>query len=147
MKDLDSFTDGTGQGSFDFPLSTGADDAARCQLIFHPTENVVDDDTPESTPSPTTTVTYANSLALNLLPCTDDPDEFVRAWIEGVSATNSDDEEHTPRKRRRSHTASSEAEARRVRARSPTLEPSHNPQSGPREIRYPTSREEPEAPD
>jgi len=147
MKDLDSFTDGTGHGSFDFALSTGADDVLTYPLIFHPSENVDNEEALDDTPSPTTTVTYANSLALDLLPCTDDTDEFVRAWIEGVSATNSENEEPTPRKRRRSHTASSEAEARRVRARSPTLEPPHTPQSGRREIRYPTSRAEPEAPD
>lgn len=149
LKDVDSFTDFTGHSSFDFQLSNagGADDvpATKLPLLFHPPENVdsaleIDSDLI----SPSETV-YPDSLALDLLPCTGDPQLLVLAWIEGVSATQ--EEGTTPRKRRRSLTASSEVEARRVRAWTPTHEPSHAPQPNPRNGGCPTERQEPEAPD
>jgi hypothetical protein len=125
MKDLDSFTDGTGQGSFDFPLSTGGDDVL--PLIFHPPTHYDDIDTP-------TTDQPHNSLALDLLPSPSDLNDVVLAWREGVSGTTSPtllpplvpSPEATPlspppKKRRRSLTLDSDhpSLARRVRAWSP----------------------------
>ncbi|KAF9525086.1 hypothetical protein CPB83DRAFT_568613 [Crepidotus variabilis] len=149
LKDVDSFTDFTGHSSFDFPLpnNAGADDApaTKLPLLFHHPENVDDAlDIDSDLISPSETV-YPNSLALDLLPCTEDPALSVLAWIEGVSATQ--EEQTTPKKRRRSLTASSEVEARRVRAWTPTVEPSHAPQPSPRRGGCPTERQEPEAPD
>ncbi|KAF5311077.1 hypothetical protein D9619_007884 [Psilocybe cf. subviscida] len=128
MKDLDSFTDGTGQGSFDFPLSTGGDDVL--PLIFHPPTPYDDIDTP-------TTDQPHNSLALDLLPSPSDLNDVVLAWREGVSATTSPSLlpalapspeaaplAPPPKKRRRSLTLDSDHPSldRRVRAWSPDVE-------------------------
>jgi hypothetical protein len=160
LKDSDSFTDGTGHSTFDFPLPlTGPENPSLVYpLIYHPTADcptlqVVEDDEDEFglVASPTQTVTYTNSLALNLLPH-HDREVAVRAWVEGISLSQchlqrSEDKSLHPRKRRRSLTASSEAEARRVRAWTPTVEPSHAPQPGARKRACPAQLEEPEAPD
>jgi hypothetical protein len=158
LKDSDSFTDGTGHSTFDFPLPSNnqeIDPSSVYPLIYHPTADhntiqVVDDDNDEDefglVASPTQTVTYTNTLALDLLP-QHDREVAVRAWVEGVSATSEchqqqlEDEPLHPRKRRRSLTATGEVEARRVRAWTPTVEPSHAPQPGARRRAYP------EAPD
>jgi len=161
LKDSDSFTDGTGHSTFDFPLPSNnpeIDPSSVYPLIYHPTPDhnvqlVADDDEDEFglVTSPTQTVTYTNSLALDLLPH-HDPEVAVRAWVEGVTATSHchlqqpEDEPLYPRKRRRSLTANSEAEARRVRAWTPTVEPSHAPQLGVRKRACPQHKE-PEAPD
>lgn len=123
MKDLDSFTDGTGQGSFDFPLATGADETP-LPLIFHPTEAYDDIDDDVVTPS---TATMPNSLALEMLPSLGNPTEAVLAWIEGISATTptpvaTSESELPPKKRRRSFTQDSEPDDRRLRAWSPVIE-------------------------
>jgi hypothetical protein len=117
MKDLDSFTDGTGQGSFDFPLGSGADEAPMLPLIFHP--HTID--TSNAT-SPHLT-SMGDSLALDLLPEPCNSNEAVLAWIEGVSATTSPSE-LPPKKRRRSVTQDYETEERRTRAWSPTVDSS-----------------------
>lgn len=158
LKDSDSFTDGTGHSTFDFPLPSDNPEinpSSVYPLIYHPTagdHSTIEDDDDEFglVTSPTQTVTYTNSLALDLLPH-HDREVAVRDWVEGVSAMSHcrfqqpEDSVH-PRKRRRSLTASSEAEARRVRAWIPTVEPSHAPQPT-RKRAYPSQRKEPEAPD
>ncbi|KAJ3516109.1 hypothetical protein NLJ89_g1332 [Agrocybe chaxingu] len=149
MKDLDSFTDGTGQGSFDFPLSTGADEPARYTLFFHPHDDIDDVDNTlveEQIPTPST-ATHSNSLALDLLPHPGPLNDVVQAWIDGVSATTGSlTVDTTPRKRRRSLTLDSEADTRRVRAWSPDTETASTCTSQP-SPHFPTSRQEPEAPD
>jgi len=135
MKDLDSFTEGTGQGSFDFPLTSGADEAPMLPLIFHPPENV---DTTPTTPShPPMT----NSLALYLLPETGNSNEAVLAWIEGVSSISSSSQP-PPKKRRRSLTQDDETEDRRTRAWSPIIDSS----SSHADVREPHDNPEPKPP-
>lgn len=165
LKDSDSFTDGTGHSTFDFALPSNnpeLDPSSVYPLIYHPapadhtTVQVVEDDVDDEefglVASPTQTVTYTNSLALDLLPH-HDREVAVRAWVEGVSAIShchlqpSVDGPYHPRKRRRSLTANSEAEARRVRAWSPTIEPSHVLQLGARKRACPLQHTELEAPD
>jgi hypothetical protein len=160
LKDSDSFTDGTGHSTFDFNLPANGNDidpSTIYPLIYHPKCDIDsdsdDDDDFGPVSSPTQTITYTNSLALDLLPRPSDRQDVVRAWVEGVSAMSMqaydhhlDEESQQLRKRRRSLTASSEAEARRVRAWTPTKEPSHAPQPGAR-MTYPARRQELEAPD
>lgn len=206
LKDSDSFTDGTGHSTFDFPLPPSAggeldiDPSGVYQLVYHPPEDPEDDRDEDGglgmAVTPNQPVTYTNSLALQLLPL-EDPKDAVRAWIEGVSAmshlhqpqvqTQSTSyhsphsqyhyhdynhhhhqssqlqphphplDEHDdladstgyPRKRRRSLTANSDAEAqaRRVRAWIPTVEPSYAPRFGARKGAYSKQRQEHEAPD
>ncbi|KAH9478496.1 hypothetical protein JR316_0008951 [Psilocybe cubensis] len=146
MKDLDSFTEGTGQGSFDFPLASGPDEPPRLPLIFHPTENfVAAGDISPTIPSP---------LALDLLPSPSDPTDAVLAWRESVSATSeefpptSSDSPSPPKKRRRSFTQDSDNQERRTRAWSPTIDSSFIPYSEnhedtPEVLEY---RSEPDAP-
>ncbi|KIM46793.1 hypothetical protein M413DRAFT_23144 [Hebeloma cylindrosporum] len=128
LKDLDSFTDGTGQGSFDFPLGPGADEASSLPLIFHP-------------PNADTHMPMTNSLALELLPEPGNPNEAVRAWIEGVSAT-AGSSQPPPKKRRRSLTQDDETEERRTRAWSPTIDSS----SSHADVREPQDSPEPKPP-
>ncbi len=159
LKDSDSFTDGTGHSTFDFNLPANGNDinpSTIYPLIYHPKCDIDSDDDDDFGPvsSPTQTMTYTNSLALDLLPRPGDRQDAVRAWVEGVSTMSMqahdhhlDEESQQLRKRRRSLTASSEAEARRVRAWSPTKEPSHAPQPGARKGTYPARRQDLEAPD
>lgn len=144
LKDLDSFTDGTGQGSFDFPLPTGADDVA-LPLIFHPADDYDDMDNVD-TPS---TATMPNSLALDLLPSPSDPTDAVRAWIEGVSATTPTPvatSELTPKKRRRSFTQDGDTDERRLRAWSPIIESAVPHEEPKQEEMHPFDRAECESP-
>ncbi|PPQ87330.1 hypothetical protein CVT25_002080, partial [Psilocybe cyanescens] len=147
MKDLDSFTEGTGQGSFDFPIATGPDEPPpMLPLIFHPPENFVAvGDISPSTPNP---------LALDLLPSPSDPTDAVLAWIEGVSATSeefpssSQELPPPPKKRRRSFTQDSDNQERRTRAWSPSIDSSfipytENQEEIPEVLKY---RTEPDAP-
>jgi hypothetical protein len=123
MKDLDSFTDGTGQGSFDFPLGPGADESPTVPFVFHPHDNFDTIDTPNATSSNHRSMT--NSLALELLPEPGNSNEAVMAWIEGISATaNPSEIPPMPKKRRRSVTQDYETEERRTRAWSPTIDSS-----------------------
>ncbi len=203
LKDSDSFTDGTGHSTFDFPLPASAggdldiDPSGVYPLIYQPPEEPGDDDDDDGlvlTVTPNQPVTYTNSLAVQLLPL-GDPKDACRAWVEGVSAMShphqlqaqaqstsyhsqyhnhdyhhyhhqessqlqlhqqpcdghdelSESSRH-PRKRRRSLTANSDAEAqaRRVRAWIPTVEPSYAPRPGARKGAYCKQRQEPEAPD
>ena len=138
MKDLDSFTDGTGQGSFDFPLGPGADEAPMLPLIFHPLDTT-DDDAPTAT-SPNR-MSMANSLALDLLPEPGNPNEAVLAWIEGLSATSSSSQ-LPPKKRRRSLTLDADTEDRRTRAWSPIIDSS----SSHADVREPRDSPEPKPP-
>ncbi|KDR80171.1 hypothetical protein GALMADRAFT_208343 [Galerina marginata CBS 339.88] len=119
LKDLDSFTEGTGQGSFDFPLATGADEAPMLPLIFHPPENYDEDD--EDVPTPT-----SDSLALDRLPSPGDLTDVVLAWRESVEAIkDTTSSERPPKKRRRSFNQDSETEEPRTRrAWSPTIDSS-----------------------
>ncbi|KAF8962586.1 hypothetical protein BDZ97DRAFT_1920400 [Flammula alnicola] len=148
MKDLDSFTDGTGQGSFDFPLATGADETP-LPLIFHPTDEY--DDMEEDVASPAT-ATIPNLLALELLPSPSNPTDVVLAWIEGVSANTTtpvattSTPELPPKKRRRSFTQDNDTDERRTRAWSPTIESSHPHAESQEGEPYPFTRAEPEAP-
>ncbi|KAF9051310.1 hypothetical protein BJ165DRAFT_1524260 [Panaeolus papilionaceus] len=118
LKDLDSFTEGTGQGSFDFQLGPCADDTSNLPLLFHPEYlNPVPSPLPlnnEDSPS--------SPLALHQLPHTEDPTDAVLAWREKVipSPTSL----ITPKKRRRSLTQDPETDERRTRAWSPSVESS-----------------------
>lgn len=138
MKDLDSFTDGTGQGSFDFPLGPGADEASALPLIFHP-HDLDTAHTPTTTSHNHTSMT--NSLALDLLPEPGNTNEAVLAWIEGVSAT-SGSFQLPPKKRRRSLTQDGETEERRTRAWSPIIDSS----SSHADVREPRDSPEPKPP-
>ena len=148
LKDLDSFTEGTGQGSFDFPITTGGDDTPTLPFFYHPTDGYGVDPVPTPPPLP-------NSLALELLPSTD-PTDAVLAWIEGISATSdatAADCQTTPkkqRKRRRSFNQDDdEAEERPRRAWSPTIDSSFIPNRENREeepLEDADGRAEPEAP-
>ncbi|KAF9476969.1 hypothetical protein BDN70DRAFT_136683 [Pholiota conissans] len=147
LKDLDSFTDGTGQGSFDFPLGPGADETP-LPLIFHPTDDYDDADDGVTTPS---TAAMPNSLALEKLPSLGNPTEAVLAWIEGVSATTTtpvatSEVDLQPKKRRRSITQDSDIEARRLRAWSPTMETATPRQETHEDEAYPFDRPVRESP-
>lgn len=136
MKDLDSFTDGTGQGSFDFPLGPGADEAPMLPLIFHPHDTT---DTPTATPPHPMSI--SNSLALDLLPEPGNSNDAVLAWIEGLSATSSSSQ-LPPKKRRRSLTHDGDTEERRTRAWSPIIDSS----SSHADVREPQDSPEPKPP-
>jgi len=149
IKDLDSFTEGTGHGSFDFPLTTGPDEGPVLPLIFHPTEKVEVDNTLRHHSTP--------SLDLDSLPTPSDPTDTVLAWIESISPTAPPPPwelpttaESPPKKRRRSFTQDSETDDdRRFRSWSPTIDSHFVPQSTQTEDEDPelvVCRTEPDAP-
>ncbi|KAF4618522.1 hypothetical protein D9613_009995 [Agrocybe pediades] len=148
LKDLDSFTEGTGHGSFDFPLVPGPEDGPVFPLIFHPTEKV-ESDNPRRHHT-------TSSLDLDSLPLPSDPTDAVLAWIEGVSANACAPSaelpaaaEKTPKKRRRSFTQDSETDDRRFRSWSPSIETHFVPPCAQTEEEDPelvVYRTEPDAP-
>ncbi|KAF9568631.1 hypothetical protein CPC08DRAFT_349369 [Agrocybe pediades] len=148
LKDLDSFTEGTGHGSFDFPLVPGPEDGPVFPLIFHPTEKV-ESDNPRRHHT-------TSSLDLDSLPLPSDPTDAVLAWIEGVSANACAPSaelpaaaEKPPKKRRRSFTQDSETDDRRFRSWSPSIETHFVPPCAQTEEEDPelvVYRTEPDAP-
>jgi len=146
IKDLDSFTEGTGQGSFDFLPLTATQEGL--PLIFHP-HDTIDDiehslDDNVNTPS-------ANSLDLDLLPSPSNLKDAVLAWRENVVSLSLPPPlptfELSVKKRRRSLTLDGDDEERRTRVWSPSLESSPTSRTEPQVVRYPTNRMEPETPD
>ncbi len=144
LKDLDSFTDGTGQGSFDFPLPTGADDVA-LPLIFHPADDYGDIDDVD-TPS---TATMPNSLALDLLPSPSDPTDG-RAGVDrgcvGNNATPVATSELPPKSGGGRSPKTVETDERRLRAWSPIIESATPHEELKQEEIYPFDRAECESP-
>ncbi|PPQ86380.1 hypothetical protein CVT24_004668 [Panaeolus cyanescens] len=133
LKDLDSFTDGTGHGSFNFPLGPCADDSNHnLPLFFHPDLSPVPAPLPlpvhhtfsSSTTTPTTESSSSSSplaLALDKLPHSqDDPTDAVLAWRANVISSPPPPPHITPKKRRRSLTQNSDFHERRTRTWSPT---------------------------
>jgi hypothetical protein len=146
MKDLDSFTEGTGQGSFDF-LPLTADEGL--PLIFHPPDAI--DDMAQAIDTNTDMLATDNPLALDLLPSPSNLEDAVLAWRENVVSPNLPPPlptlELPVKKRRRSLTLDGDDEERRTRAWSPSPESLPIAYMEPQVIRYPTNRTEPEAPD
>ncbi|KAF8155929.1 hypothetical protein B0H34DRAFT_514307 [Crassisporium funariophilum] len=146
MKDLDSFTEGTGQGSFDFLPPVAAEDLTLA-LIFHPPE-ILDhvDDTLDNDPSTLDALIFPYSLALDMLPSPTNVEDAVLAWRENVVAAPPTLQ--MPIKRRRSITQDGEIyDERRTRIWSPTIESSGIDHMEVHQEGYLTSREEPEVPD
>ena len=148
MKDLDSFTEGTGQGSFDFLPLTAAEDGL--PLIFHPPDTI-DHMEHSVNPNPNPNILPANPLALDLLPSPSNLEDAVLAWRENV--VNPTQLPPLPtlelpvKKRRRSPTLDGDDEERRTRVWSPSAQSSSMSHTEPQVVRYPTKDIEPNAPD
>lgn len=147
MKDLDSFTEGTGQGSFDFLPLTAAEEGL--PLIFHPPDTI---DRMEHSVNRNTNILPANPLALDLLPSPSNLEDAVLAWRENVVNPSVlpplPTLELPVKKRRRSLTLDGDEEdERRTRVWSPSPQSSPTSHTEPHVVRYPTRDIEPITPD
>lgn len=124
MKDLDSFTEGTGQGSFDFLPLTMAEEGV--PLIFHPPDTIEDS---EHSVNRKATIRPINPLALNLLPSPSNLEDSVLAWRKNVVnpslLPSLPTLELHVKKRRRSATLDEDGEERRTRVWSQSSPASH----------------------
>lgn len=147
MKDLDSFTEGTGQGSFDFLPLTTADEGL--PLIFHPADAI--DDMENTIDNDLDMLSANNPLALDLLPSPSNLEDAVLAWRENVVSPNQPPPlptlELPVKKRRRSLTLDNDDEERRTRVWSPSPESLPISYTEPQVVRYPITCPEPEVPD
>ena len=146
MKDLDSFTEGTGQGSFDFLPHTAAEEGL--PLIFHPPDTI---DHMEHNVNHNPNTLPANPLALDLLPSPSNLEDAVLAWRENVVNTSLlpplPTLELPIKKRRRSLTLDEDDEERRTRVWSPSPQLSPMSHTEPHVVQYPTKEIEPNIPD
>ena len=143
IKDLDSFTEGTGQGSFDFLPLTAAEEGL--PLIFHPPDTI---DRLENAVDNNADILSANPLALDLLPSPSNLEDAVLAWRENVVSPSLPPPlptlEMPVKKRRRSLTLDGDDEERRTRVWSPSPESS---QMEPQVVQYLANRIESRTPD
>ena len=146
MKDLDSFTEGTGQGSFDFLPLTAAEEGL--PLIFHPPDTI---DHMEHSVNPNANILPSNPLALDLLPSPSNLEDAVLAWRENVVNLSLlpplPTLELPVKKRRRSPTLDGDDEERRTRVWSPSPQSSPACHTEPHVVGYPTKDMEPRTPD
>ena len=146
MKDLDSFTEGTGQGSFDFLPLTATEEGL--PLIFHPPDTI---DHMEHSVNCNINILPANPLALDLLPSPSNLEDAVLAWRENV--VNPSLLPPLPtldlpiKKRRRSLTLDGDDEERRTRVWSPSPQSSPTSHTEPHVVRYLKKHFEPNTPD
>ena len=146
MKDLDSFTEGTGQGSFDFLPLTAAEEGL--PLIFHPPDTI---DRMERSVNRNANILPTNPLALDLLPSPSNLEDAVLAWRENVVNPSLlpplPTLELPVKKRRRSLTLDGDEEERRTRVWSPSTQSSLTSHTEPHVVRYPPKDIEPKTPD
>ena len=145
MKDLDSFTEGTGQGSFDFLPLTAAEEGL--PLIFHPPDTI----DMEHSVGRNANILPTNPLALDLLPSSSNLEDAVLAWRENVVNPSLllplPTLELPVKKRRRSPTLDEDDEERRTRVWSPSPQSSPTSHEEPHVVGYPTKDIEPKTPD
>ena len=146
MKDLDSFTEGTGQGSFDFlPLTTAEEGLP---LIFHPSDSI---DHMEHSINCKAKIPPTNPLTLDLLPSPSNLEDAVLAWRENVVNPSLlpplPTLELPVKKRRRSPTLDEDDEERRTRVWSPSPQSSPASHAEPHAVGYPTRDIELKTPD
>jgi len=148
IKDLDSFTEGTGQGSFDFLPLTAAEESL--PLIFHPPDTIDTIDRMGHTVNHNANILPANPLTLDLLPSPSNLEDAVLAWRENVVNTSLPPPlptlELPVKKRRRSLTPGGDDDERRTRVWSPS-QLSTTFHIEPHVVRYPTKHIEPKTPD
>jgi len=146
IKDLDSFTEGTGQGSFDFLPLTAAEE--RLPLIFHPPDTI---DHMEHSVNRNPNILPADPLALDLLPSPSNLEDAVLAWRENVVNPSLllplPTLELPVKKRRRSPTLDGDDEERRTRVWSPSPQSSPTSHEEPHVVGYPTKDIDPRTPD
>lgn len=146
IKDLDSFTEGTGQGSFDFLPLTAAEEGL--PLIFHPPDTI---EHMEHSVDHNANILPANPFALDLLPSPSNLEDAVLAWRENVVNPSLPPPlptlELSVKKRRRSLTLDGDDEERRTRVWSPSPQSSPTPHTEPHHVRYPARHIEPKTPD
>ena len=145
MKDLDSFTEGTGQGSFDFLPLTAAEEGL--PLIFHPPDTIdhMEHSINRNVNIPT------NPLTLDLLPSPSNLEDAVLAWRENVVNPSLllplPTLEPPIKKRRRSLTLDGDDEERRTRVWSPSPQSSPSSHAELHVVGYPTMDIEQKSPD
>ena len=122
MRDLDSFTEGTGCGSFEDLPTAGTDELG--ELIHH------------VTPS-----------AVSLLPPPESLRAFIVKWQEAICDSEERESEPVPMKRHRSPSPEEEHFVRRIRPRTRAISLPGNFKAFTQFLGYPTTRSEPEAPD